>query len=116
MGTKGTVVLNPIDYTTPRQDNEQNHLGTGVRHVETGRLQPSHWSQGNVDANFCEPTKIKELFGHAGRIYFTSLYISFTLSHSSTVIRTESLCSCKVPGLYLVICNQNQSLQPTRGK
>lgn len=35
---------------------------------------------------------------------------------TSTVIRAESSCSCKVPGLYLWICNQNQCLQPARGK
>lgn len=38
--------------------------------METGRLQPSHWSQGNVDTNFCKPVQIKELFGHTDRIYF----------------------------------------------
>lgn len=58
--------------------------------METGRLQPSHWSQGNVDTNFCKPPQIKELYSYTSRVYFTSLYVPFTLSHTSTVIRMES--------------------------
>lgn len=62
------------------------------------RLKPSHWSQENVDKNFCEPIQIKEHLVLAARLYFTALYISFTPLIPALVCGAENLCSCFVFG------------------